>query len=115
MVGEIRLSGIAKRAIGDAEITPAERVFHHLSNFHNAARISTVRAVDTDTENDVVVPQPPGVLGTAKLGIVGCGYAVAENVGRVVGTLADRHASPGDLAPVDVAFDKKFTIPARYR
>ena len=113
MVGEIRLGGAAERAIGDAEVTPAERVVHYLANFYDAARISTVRAVDANAENDVVVLQLRGVFGTADLRIVGGGNAVAGNVGRVVGAVVDRHAAPGDVAPVDVAFDEKF-FPARH-
>ena len=113
MVGEIRLGAAAERAIGDAEVTPAERVVHYLANFYDAARISTVRAVDADAEKDVVVLQPRGVFGTADLRIVGGGNAVAGNVGRVVGAVVDLHAAPGDVAPVDVAFDENF-FPARH-
>ena len=46
------------------------------------ARITAVRAVDADAENDVVVLQPRGVFGAADLRIVGGGNAVAGNVGR---------------------------------
>ena len=110
-VGEIGLRRTAERAVGNAQVPAAQGVVDHLAHFHDAARIGPVLPIHPDPENDVPVLEPCRVFGAAHLGIVGGGNAVARLVRRVVRAVVDQHAAPGNVPPVDIAFDEDL-VPA---